>query len=219
MPEDPAAVAFPDWANPDWYDLHHGRYLRRAASLEAFYEAAWAALPGLDERHAVLEVGAGAGRFAAGLIARFPRLGALSLVDIRPERLAAAQARLEALSYRGQVEIIASGLDGLPETTGFDAAVAVLALGEFALELPPERRGGAAALVGPALAALHARLKPGGHLIWGERIDPHGDPSDAAAPRLCGAAALKLLAEARFEAVDCAFRADDLAVYRARRSR
>lgn len=212
-------ISFPDWRNPDWYDLHHDDYLRRGAALEAFYRAAWSACPGLDDRHRVLEVGAGTGAFAAGLIERFPRCGALTLADIRAERLIKAEARLAALGYRGRLENVATGLDGVALRPDYHLIASVLAIGEFQTEAPMERRAAAETHLAPLLAGLRERLRPGGYLVWGERIDPLNDAAhgDAAPGLVTGSSALSLLGAARFEDIDCVFRCGDLALFRARR--
>jgi len=114
---------------------------------------------GLPPDAHVLELGPGPGYFSPALAAAVPQ-GGLTLVDIQPEMLAMARARLEASGLRG-VRCVVGDAAALPlDDASCDAAVLVAVLGE----LPDRPR---------AFAELRRVLRPGGLLSVTEQL---GDP-------------------------------------------
>lgn len=87
--------------------------------------------------------------------------GTVHAIDVQPEMIDHLRERMAAGSRR-DVESIAGDARSLPyRDDSFDAAVAVLVLGEI-----PDRER--------ALAKLYRVLKPGGRLVVGEfLLDPH----------------------------------------------
>jgi ubiquinone/menaquinone biosynthesis C-methylase UbiE len=83
----------------------------RAQDWQRFYEDAatseLAARAAFDTAHAVVELGCGTGRFAAGLLGRHLPPGATYLgVDLSPRMVALASARLRPWSDRAQVALV-----------------------------------------------------------------------------------------------------------------
>lgn len=118
----------------------------------------------LKAHHHVLEVGPGSGFFSLELARRIPS-GHLELLDVQPEMLAKARAKLIKHGIKNIGATVADAQWPLPFCSGrFDLTLLVTVLGEI-----PEPTA--------AVDALAAVVKPGGILAIHEQIpDPDRIP-------------------------------------------
>jgi SAM-dependent methyltransferase len=142
----------PAWLSP----LLENPYMNRVAGAARLIDRA-----GVEPGMVVLDAGCGPGRLTVPLARRVGRSGRVVAVDIQPQMLSRARARVVAAGL-DNVEFVEAGLDDgrLPDLA-FDRAFLVTVLGEI-----PDRQA--------ALSAIYRALKPGGLLSVTEVLpDPH----------------------------------------------
>lgn len=98
------------WEHPDWYDLHDTTWTAGPEREPEHYREMMLALPPLDARDHLIDVGAGTGKLAAIIASGYPRLGRLTLIEPNRDKLERAGLRLEKILPQAAIHVLALGL-------------------------------------------------------------------------------------------------------------
>ncbi len=107
------------WEHPDWYDLHDTTWTAGPEREPEHYLEMLLALPPLDARDHLIDVGAGTGKLAAIIANSYPRLGRLTLIEPNEDKLERARLRLEKILPHSDIRALAMRLgenDALPKS-------------------------------------------------------------------------------------------------------
>ncbi|RLN20903.1 hypothetical protein BBJ28_00011454 [Nothophytophthora sp. Chile5] len=205
------------WGNAYWYDL---QLERRMPLAKPMLEELVLALPPCDGKH-VLDLCAGSGRASAALLAAYPT-ARLTLVDSSEQRLLMARQRLEALRCGASTtaQFVTRFVDpsDMAELSSEPVDVVVACLAFHVLAEKPAHYASTAPETSaspPRLMTVEATyeqlfratwrvLRPGGHVVFADHVG-----------QLPLFQQLKILQQAGFEDVDCAWRQGDSVLRRA----
>jgi SAM-dependent methyltransferase len=207
------------WDHRDWYDCHDNTSVAGPEREPEHYRELVIALPPVDSRDHVVDLGAGTGKLSLLLAGAYPDVGKITLVEPNGPKLERGLARL-----RGRIEDRASGVrsalgEGSPPAV---AGASLAILGSVLLPVLLGRGGTLAegrAFVARALAETHALLRPGAWLYDLETVAMPWDveSGDGPARRLTLPELTAAIASAGFADVECVYRFRDRVVVRGRR--
>jgi SAM-dependent methyltransferase len=200
------------WDHPDWYDLHDTTWTAGPEREPEHYRELVLALPPLDARDHLIDVGAGTGKLS-GLIARgYPKLGRVTLVEPNRDKLDRAQRRLRDILPEAEIHHVLAGVgEGAPLPRG----IATVAVVGSVLMPVMELRGGSLrdglAWLRASVQELRAMVGPGGWLFDLETLAaPWARGSgDDPVRRLTMAELTGEFVRAGFSGVECVYRFRD----------
>jgi SAM-dependent methyltransferase len=207
------------WDHPDWYDSHDNAAVAGPDREPEHYREFLIALPPIDTRDHVVDVGAGTGKLATMVAAAYPSVGRVTLLEPNQAKLDRARARLAArIGDRVTVGAVPIG-EGRPPAV-HDATLAII--GSVLMPVSVAHGGSLAdarAWIQRALAETLVMLRPGGWLYDVETVAMPWDvgPSDETLRRLTLPELTAAIESAGFEHVECVFRFRDRVVVRASR--
>lgn len=200
------------WDHPDWYDLHDTTWTAGPEREPEHYRELVLALPPLDARDHLVDVGAGTGKLS-GLIARgYPRLARVTLVEPNRDKLDRAHRRLRDILPEAEVHSVPAGVG---EGAELPRGIATLAVVGSVLMPVMELRAGSLrdglAWLRASMQELRAMLGPDGWLFDLETLAaPWARGSgDDPVRRLTMAELTGEFVRAGFRSVECVYRFRD----------
>ncbi len=207
------------WEHPDWYDLHDTTWTAGPEREPEHYREMMLALPPLDARDHLIDVGAGTGKLAAIIAASYPRLGRLTLVEPNEDKLERARLRLEKILPSADIRALAFGLGENSALPKFEATIVSIG----SVLMPMMELGGGTLDDGlrwlrASLADVKRMLKPSAWVYAIETLAApwaRGSLSDPVR-RLNMLELADEFERAGFQAIECVYRFRDRIVLRGR---
>lgn len=203
------------WEHPDWYDLHDTTWTAGPEREPEHYREMMLALPPLDSRDHLIDVGAGTGKLAAIIANSYPRLGSLTLIEPNEDKLERARLRLEKILPSANIRTLALGLGenhALPKSEA-----TIVSIGSVLM--PMMELGGGNLADGlrwlrASLADIRSMLKPGAWVYAIETLAApwaQGSLNDPVR-RLNMLELMDEFEQAGFQSIECVYRFRDRVV-------
>ena len=209
------------WEHPDWYDLHDRSHSAGPEREPEHYQELLEALPPLDRKDHLLDLGAGTGKVASLVAGAYPELGRLTLLEPNGAKLRRATRRLSDELPNARIEGLHAGLGEAP--IRLEEAADVLTVGSVfmvCLELHRGDLAGGLAWLRTSLRQAAGLLHADGCAVFAETLAlpwAKGGPSDPCR-RLRLLEFEAEIQRAGFRDVECCYRFRDRVVIRATRN-
>jgi SAM-dependent methyltransferase len=206
------------WEHPDWYDLHDASWTAGPEREPEHYRELVLALPPLEEKDHLVDVGAGTGKVACLVARAYPGLGTVTLVEPNESKLERARTRVVEILPGANIRLLVSTLGEGRQLPRNEATV--VTVGSVFMPVM-ERRGGTHA---QGLAWLRASFKEvkdmlrlGACLYDLETLAPPWARGSDADPsrRLFLPELVDEFLRAGFRSVECVYRFRDRVILRA----